>query len=152
MPEPLSSGYLGRWLAAQTIRGDVAIGATLTTLALAVEAKAKENASNGQHQRGTKTPASPGSGPAVITGDLRRAITHTPVSVVGGFLETRVGVASTPHSGPGSANSGQIGRYLEKDGRGSSRYPFLGPAFDEVVRGKVEVTARAAWAAHQVRL
>jgi hypothetical protein len=51
----------------------------LAQVALAVERQAKINAvQGGTHARGTKTPATPGSGPARITGALQRSI-HTEV-------------------------------------------------------------------------
>lgn len=39
-----------------------------------VERQAKQNATGGRHKAGTPTPATPGSGPAIITGTLRRSI------------------------------------------------------------------------------
>ena len=132
MPEPLNGPALGEWLAAKIVKGEITMRTGLTTLGERMEARMKDNASQGEHQRGTQTPASPGSGPAVISGDLRRSITHTPIESISGLLQTRVGPASTPHS-DSSATSGEIGRYLEKDGRGSNRYPFVEPAHRDTV-------------------
>jgi hypothetical protein len=176
MPYPLSSGHLSRWIAAQGLRGQVTARGGLTALALALEAKTKENLStHGAHTRGTPTPATPGSGPSVITGDLRRAVTHEPIAEVGGVLQTRVGPASTPHSTgsggqwvsaslkhkvtqrgqhtrgrSGGTTSGRIGLYLETGLRNGTTYPFLGPAFDEVIVGKVAPVVKTEWDSHGV--
>ena len=54
----------------------------LTMLAGVIEKQAKINASAGAHRYGTPTPARPGTGPAVISGNLRRSLTHTPLFVI----------------------------------------------------------------------
>jgi hypothetical protein len=62
----------------------------LGQVALAVERQAKLNAvQGGTHKRGTKTPATPGSGPARITGALQRSI-HTEVRKGFGTYEASV--------------------------------------------------------------
>lgn len=106
----------------------------VTQLALAIERQAKVNASSGAHKRNTPTPARPGSGPAVISGTLRRSITHSPVVFTGGGWETKVGtgVGFTPPYGRTPAN--RYGLYLETGLRNGSTYPFLKPAFDFGVR------------------
>jgi hypothetical protein len=97
----------------------------LTKLALEVETRAKKNASNGSHERGTPTPAQRGQGPAVISGTLRRSITHEPVKFSGITWFTRVGTmgglyAPYNHDTPSSL----YGWYLEH----ITGYPFLEPA------------------------
>ena len=63
----------------------------LGQVALAVERQAKLNAvEGGTHKRGTKTPATPGSGPARITGALQRSI-HTEIRKGFGTYEASVG-------------------------------------------------------------
>lgn len=106
----------------------------VTQLALAVERQAKVNASNGAHKRNTPTPASPGSGPAVISGTLRRSLTHSPVMFTGGGWETKVGTAVgfTPKYGRTPAN--KYGLYLETGLKNGTTYPFLKPAYDFGVR------------------
>lgn len=106
----------------------------LTGLALAVERQAKINASVGAHKRGTPTPARPGTGPAVISGTLRRSISHSPVVFTGGGWETKVGTAVgfTPPRGRTAANL--YGLYLETGLKNGATYPFLKPAFDFGVR------------------
>lgn len=106
----------------------------LTQLALVVERQAKINASVGSHARGTPTPARPGTGPAVISGTLRRSISHSPVIFNGGGWETKVGTAIgfTPPRGKTPANL--YGLYLETGLKNGSTYPFLKPAFDFGVR------------------
>ena len=106
----------------------------LTSLALVVEKQAKINASSGAHKYGTPTPARPGTGPAVISGTLRRAITHTPVKSTGSEFFCYVGMAvgSYPKY-PGITSrtpANKYAMYLEKTGlRNGMRYPFLIPAF-----------------------
>jgi hypothetical protein len=104
----------------------------LTTTALAIEREAKLNVGKGgTHKYGTRTPASAGGPPALISGTLRRAITHSPVvPMVGGF-ETRVGVASGvyPPYGKTRTPGSRYGWYLETGVRNGARYPFLTPAF-----------------------
>lgn len=103
----------------------------LTELALTVEKQAKINASNGAHKVNTPTPASPNTGPAIISGTLRRSITHTPVRSVGAdTLETLVGTARgfTPFYSHTPSN--KYGYFLEVTGLANGvKYPFLGPAF-----------------------
>ena len=72
------------------MKGRVAI----EKIAQVIEKQAKINASVGSHRYGTPTPASPGTGPAVISGNLRRSITHSPVVTLGpGHYQTKVGTA-----------------------------------------------------------
>lgn len=106
----------------------------LTQLALAIERQAKVNASSGAHKRGTPTPAQPGSGPAVISGTLRRSLTHSPIIFTGGGWETKVGTATGFTPPYGRTPSNQYGLYLETGLRNGSTYPFLKPAFDFGVR------------------
>lgn len=121
----------------------------LTGIALAVERQAKINASVGSHKRGTRTPASPGTGPAVISGTLRRSISHSPVIFTGGGWETKVGTAIgfTPPYGRTSAS--KYGLYLETGLKNGSVYPFLGPAVTfgaRVVAPQLYVAAfRVGW-------
>lgn len=117
----------------------------MTAHALFVERRQKDLvAAGGAHRYGTPTPAHPGSGPAVISGDLRRSITHTPVGE-GLAMESRIGPSATPHStyrhrNRRGANSAQIGRYLETGLRNGATYPFMAPAFVEAV-----ANAEAIW-------
>jgi hypothetical protein len=64
--------------------------------AIAVENFAKITVmEGGTHRAGTKTPASPGSGPALITGQLRRSISHAEVVGPAGVFAVRIGPADT---------------------------------------------------------
>lgn len=101
----------------------------LTQLANAIERQAKVNASNGAHKRGTPTPASPGTGPAVISGTLRRSITHSPVKPTGTGWETKVGTAAGISPPYGRTPASKYGRALETGLRNGSVYPFLNPAY-----------------------
>jgi hypothetical protein len=121
------------------------LGVALLPVALAIETEAKNNASQGSHAYGTPTPASPGGGPARISGTLVRSITHTePRPTLTGGVEIRVGPAGglySPHNR--HTPSSRYGLYLETGLRNGSVYPFLGPAFHKVGA----VTARASFAA-----
>lgn len=104
----------------------------LEPVALVIERQAKINASSGEHTYRTKTPASPGSGPARISGSLVQSITHSEVlpSALGGW-ECKVGVAGglyPPYNR--RTDAGKYAYYLEVSGAGKShvKYPFLGPA------------------------
>lgn len=117
----------------------------LTALANVIERQAKINASTGAHRYGTPTPASPGTGPAVISGNLRRSLTHTPLKLVGPSIwETRVGtgVGFYPsYGGRSRTPANKYGYYLEKGLKNGSTYPFLEPAF----RYAVGAPARAIY-------
>lgn len=90
----------------------LAMRRTVTAVALAGEKQAKVNVSSGSHRKGTPTPASKGSGPAVVTGNLRRNITHEAARLMGTVWVSRVGVA-------GAAS---YGRFVEDLG-----YVFMKP-------------------------
>lgn len=110
---------------------------SLRPLALALEKQAKINASVGSHKFGTKTPAVPGTGPSVISGNLRRSITHTPIIKGDQGWETKVGTAigmfpSYP-VGHKRQPANVYGKILEITGlRNGATYPFLIPAFNFV--------------------
>jgi hypothetical protein len=113
-------------------QGQAKGGKLLTALATVIEKQAKTNASAGSHRYGTKTPARRGSGPAVISGTLRRSITHEPVlQYAPGHWTTRVGTAAGfyPSYGKGRVPSSRYGYYLEHGIRGGYTYPFLSTAF-----------------------
>lgn len=124
-------------------------GQLLTALALAIERQAKANAGNGSHKYGTKTPASPGAGPAVISGTLRRSITHEPVKLLGpGHWQTRVGTGAGfyPSYGKGRTPSSLYGYYLEHSMlRNGTGYPFLIPAFNHGVNNVAKALYDAAY-------
>lgn len=121
----------------------------LATLALALEKQAKTNASVGSHRYGTPTPASPGTGPAVISGTLRRAITHERVIELGpGHWRTRVGTATgftPPYGGRRRTPANKYGYYLEHGLRNGATYPFLVPAFNHVTGVGADALFRAIY-------
>lgn len=116
-------------------------------MALATERQAKVNVSTGAHAYGTRTPATEGAGPAVISGTLRRSITHMPVFAVTGGWMSLVGPApgfypkypAPKHHRAASpkprADSAKYGYYLETGVYGHV-YPWLKPALRVV-----EITA-----------
>lgn len=130
----LRPGAFTRIFAEVQREGQLKTRRVLTQLALAIERQAKINASVGAHKRGTKTPASPGTGPAVISGTLRRSLTHSPVVFTGGGWETKVGTAVGFTPPYGRTPSNKYGFYLETGLKNGSVYPFLKPAYDFGVR------------------
>jgi hypothetical protein len=109
----------------------------LTAAALAIEREAKLSLSrSGTHKRGTPTPASPGGPPALISGTLRRSVTHTPVRRAGiGIWETKVGLAAGffPPYGKNRTPSSKYGEALEKGLRNGATFPWLLPAYKVVI-------------------
>ena len=114
----------------------------LTATALAIERETKLNLGKSSHRRNTPTPAHPGGPPSLISGTLRRSVTHTQVVRTFGGWECKVGLASGvfPPYGKGKRTaSSRYGFLLETSGlRNGAGYPFLMPAFKLVaprVRG-----------------
>jgi hypothetical protein len=143
----VSRALFARLLAEQQARSKRA----LTMVALAIEAQTKVNLSGASHQYGTPTTARAGQGPAIISGTLRRSITHTPVTrtsvgwvtMVGtgvGFYPTYVVTKKKASKGRrarasrvfvGKTPANIYGRILEVEGsRAGNRFPFLTPAFN----------------------
>lgn len=131
MPE-LQPGMFAGLFAEIERDGRLKARTVITKLAGAVERQAKINASNGAHRYGTPTPARPGSGPAVISGTLRRSLTRTAAVWSGGTWEVKVGTAPgmSPPYGRSRTPSSRYGLYLERGMlRNGAAYPFLLPAF-----------------------
>lgn len=128
-------------------------GKGLTGLAYVVERQAKINVSTGSHRYGTHTPASPGAGPAVISGTLRRSITHDRVTRTADGWVTRVGPAvgfyppypyrSRSGGPPRRTPANEYGKYLETGLRGGATYPWLKPAAEFAARTAEPVIAAA---------
>jgi hypothetical protein len=106
--------------------------AAITSLALAVERRAKEDLAKTTHRRGTPSPAHKGGPPALVSGTLRRAVTHTRAKPTATGWEIRVGVAAgfyPPYPRKGKkTEAAKYGRYLEE----VWDYPWLVPAFEAV--------------------
>lgn len=123
----------------------------LTALANVIERQAKINASTGAHRYGTATPARPGTGPAVISGNLRRSLTHSPLKLVGpSTWETRVGTAVGfyPPYGKSRTPANKYGLYLEKQPRYGGAFPFLEPAFRYAVGAPAKAIYRSVYGEH----
>lgn len=129
MATELEPGVMTAVFAKLVAEGDNRSRLALEPLAAAVEKQAKLNASSGAHKYGTPTPAFKGSGPSVISGTLRRSITHTPIKLGAEGWETKVGLGVGFYAPYGSAKSktpsSKYGFYLET----VWDYPFLIPAF-----------------------
>lgn len=111
------------------VRGPLA----LTPVADELKREAKANASQGRHTLGTKTPASPGGGPAQISGTLVRSIDRSPVIRIDRGWMCEVGVAGGYMPYYGRKSSDAYSYILEITGcRNGAHYPFLEPAFDMV--------------------
>jgi hypothetical protein len=145
MATELEPGVFAMLMGRIDIAGVRNAGKALTAVAYVIEKQAKINASTGSHRYGTPTPAWPGTGPAVVSGNLRRSITHTRVARVATGWEILIGTAggfyppypyrSRSGGPPKRTASSKYGLYLEKTGlRNGVTYPFLKPAVDNGVR------------------
>jgi hypothetical protein len=136
MATELRPGVMTAVFARLAVEGNRRTRLALEPLALAVEKQAKINASSGSHLYGTPTPARPGAGPAIISGTLRRAITHSPITAILDGWETRVGTgigAFPPYGAPPRKPANKYGFWLETGLRNGATYPFLEPAFKFVM-------------------
>lgn len=130
-------------------RRRIAIGA----IADAVVRAAKEDLALNTHTYKTKTTATPGGPPALVSGNLRRSVVRTPVTLGSLGWETTVGVAAGfyPLYGDkrGKTPSSKYGLYLETGLRNGSKYPWLLPAYervrDSIAPGIVATVFTAGW-------
>lgn len=130
MPLPLNTYGLTRMFEHISTEASRKGFRVLTKVAVATERQAKLNLSYAPHKRGTPTPAVPGKGPGLISGTLRRAVTHTTPTPAGLLSWTaKVGLATGFTAPYGKTSAAVVGRILEKDGdRAGNKYPFLEPA------------------------
>jgi hypothetical protein len=134
MATEMVPGVFTAVFAKQATKGRATGAAALTQLALAVERQMKLDLAVNTHKYGTATTATRHGPPALISGTLRRSITHTrPAPGLFGW-EVRVGVAGGfyppyPKKGTRTASS-EYARYLELD---PGLYPFMAPAFRKVI-------------------
>lgn len=149
MATELRPGVFARLFAELDAETKLRAKAALTRLALTVEKQAKINASSGAHAYGTPTPAHRGSGPAVISGTLRRSVTHTPVTWTGKGWETRVGMGAGfyPPYGQHRTTSSRYALYLETGLRNGATYPFLRPALKFAIGVPAELIWRETFGA-----
>lgn len=126
----LRPGIFTAGFAKLAVEGDARTRLALEPLAMAVERQAKINASNGRHPYGTRTPARPGEGPAVISGTLKRSVGHTPIEKDATGWKTEVGprLGFTPPYGRNPTPADKYGYYLETGLRNGATYPWLKPA------------------------
>lgn len=154
MPEELKPGVFTVAFARLSADGVRATGKALTALALVTEKQAKINVSTGSHRYGTPTPARPGAGPAIISGNLRRSITHDRVALgADGVWATKVGPAigffpPYPLHGrnggaPRRTSADRYGFFLETGLRNGAKYPWLKPAAEFAGRTAAPVVIAA---------
>jgi hypothetical protein len=124
--------------------------AALTVTAAAVARQAQTNASVGRHAYGTPTPASPGTGPAIISGTLVGSIAFSTARPAALGWEARVGARSGMYPAYNGRRmttaSAEYGRYLENDMRYGPPFPWLVPA-GRIARIAGPVAFRAAFTA-----
>lgn len=145
MATELRPGVFGAILTKVAVEGNARGRVALAETALIIERQAKINVrSGGTHKYGTRTPATPGSGPALISGTLRRSITHSPVTRIASGWETRVGTAAGifPPYGKKRTASSRYGYHLETGLRNGTTYPWLLPAFRDGLRQARGVNAK----------
>jgi len=90
----------------------------------------------------------------VISGTLRRSITHTPVVRVGDDYECRIGmgVGFHPPYGRNQTPSSKYAYYLETGLRNGTKYPFLLPAYLFAIRVPADLIYRKAFGEGWTRL
>lgn len=119
MASELTPGAIGRSLDKVRLHAEAQSPKALVALAQQVERQAKENAKSGSHRKGEPHVPGTGPGPNVVTGSLRRAITHTQPRKDSVGWHVRVGLAAG--AAPGR-------KHLETGLRNGATYPFLLPA------------------------
>lgn len=133
MPE-LTPGTWTRGLARLAEQGPVRAREALESLAETLAGHARGNvSSNGQHAYGTPTPASPGSGPAMISETLKDSIDHS--EPIPDALGWSLKVGPRPNQYPeynSRTPADRYGYYLETGLRNGDTYPWLKPAADAV--------------------
>jgi hypothetical protein len=124
--------------------------AAIMSLSLKVANLTKAKLTMRTHRQDEPTNASPGGPPALVSGQLRRAVGTEKQS--GRHVLVRVGVRDSSRSayraskhprktlalGPGgskTSDNGTVGKALEHGLRGGRSYPFLKPAFKEGTSG-----------------
>lgn len=145
------TAMFGRFDAEVQLRGRIA----LTPLADAIKKQAKINASNGSHIYGTKTPATPGTGPARISSALYKSIDRSLVTreSFGWFCQVGTAAGVYPSSYKSKKASSQYGRILELTGcRNGALYPFLYYAFEWGVTTQADILYTAAYGSNWARL
>lgn len=113
-------------------KADAATRVFVVEGAHAVEGIVKDKANTGRHAKGEQTGASHGSGPNVVSGDLRRSI-----RVKGPMREARHGWSA--QIGPTVAYGRRV--ELEYD------YPYTGPGLDQAQKTVLPALAQRAWRA-----
>ena len=136
---PLEPGVFTATFAKAAAKARLTGQAALTSLAIAVERQAKTDLARAEHPYGTPTPAKRGGPPALISGNLRRAVTHSKPTPYPTGWEIRVGVArgffpKYPGRPTSKTEAARYGRYLEEGLRNGAKYPWLVPAFEAVIR------------------
>lgn len=147
----LVPGSFTRVFTRVALEGDARMGIALGKLSIAVETKTKQNLGQSSHPYGTPTPATPGGPPALVSGTLRRSITHTPVLRIFAGWESKVGTGvgffgPYPRRGrnggaPRRTASSKYGYYLETGLRNGATYKFLEPA----MKYSMAVTGPLIW-------
>lgn len=155
MPEPLTPeamvAVFTRLIGQTESRKRIAIGA----IGDAIVRAAKEDLAKNTHTYGTRTTATPGGPPALVSGTLRRSVVRTAVTVSSLGWETTVGTAAGfyPTYGKitGRTPSSKYGYYLETRLRNGATYPWLLPAYqrvrDTLAPGILVTVFAAGWSA-----
>lgn len=133
------------------VEGDRRMGVALTRLALRLESVVKTSLAERAHSYGNATTASPGGPPALVSGTLRRAITHSPIVHAFGDWVTKVGtgVGFYPPYGSDPTAANHYGYFLETGLRNGAKYPFMAPGLKHTMatyaEGIWQSTFRGQW-------
>jgi hypothetical protein len=158
MAVELAPGVFDQIMQMTIAAGNLKSRRAIALMADACMEQAKQNVSTGSHSVNTPTPASEGSGPAIISGTLKASIIRTPVIPAGSGWSAMVGPEPghytpycrpkhhwKPHPKP-PADSAKYGYYLETGDWGKT-YPWLAPALHMVATVSGPVIMRQVFAA-----
>lgn len=129
----LAPGVFTELFARLDAQVQVRAAAAIGVVGLEARDRAKKNAAEGgSHAYGTPTPASPGAGPASISGTLVASVALSGPSPFAGGWVCRIGPEPGHYPTYGSrasdTDSASYGYYLETGLRNGATYPWLRPA------------------------
>lgn len=149
MAEPLNAHTIGRIFDGLVVEADKKTRTALSLLARELEKRTKEQLALTTHPRRERTSASAGGPPALVSGTLRRSITHTPVAPAGfAGWRTKVGThvgMYPPYGGRRRTPSSKYGFYLETGLRNGATYPFLTTSWAWMSRNRTAAVLEAVY-------
>jgi hypothetical protein len=133
---PIKSGVFAQLFTKIGAAANVAAPVMLEAIAKRCEEKAKDNLSRFSHPHGRPTNASPGGPPAKVSGTLHDAVIAETAHLEAAGWTVRVGVLPGRTPWYSQTEAAYYGELLETgETRDGQDWPWLQPAFDEVVTG-----------------